>query len=254
MTCRSALQRGGSCLQSASPAHPLFQISKSSHWISGRTRHSHVLKCPLTWSSAVLDLSQRRPQCILTQSLGSKVGEDEMIPILSDRVEITLFFTSKAILISLPYKRMPWNVIEVIYCTTPVHLRTRAAEHYKKIRCFPVLHLKAHCFVGLASGRVREGESPLSRMHCKLVFPGATEEAAREVLGGAELPALDLGISLEPSTAPAGIQLLWNSQEIPTQVPHPSTVSLSDSDFCSYTLPILASLSRAKGMTEIWME
>lgn len=53
---------------------------------------------------------------------------------------------------------------------------------------------------------------------CRLTFPGASEEAVKEVLGGGELPGLDLAIDLQPSTAPCSLQLLRDGQPVPLQV------------------------------------
>lgn len=53
---------------------------------------------------------------------------------------------------------------------------------------------------------------------CRLTFLGASEEAVREVLGGGELPGLDLAVDLQPSTAPSSIQLLHDGQAVPLKV------------------------------------
>lgn len=53
---------------------------------------------------------------------------------------------------------------------------------------------------------------------CRLEFPGTSEESAREVLGGADLPRLDLGIKLLPSKAPASIRLMMSGEDIPLKV------------------------------------
>lgn len=53
---------------------------------------------------------------------------------------------------------------------------------------------------------------------CRLMFPGASEDAVKEVLGGGELPSLELAIDLQPSTAPVTLQLLWNDKPVPLQV------------------------------------
>lgn len=55
-------------------------------------------------------------------------------------------------------------------------------------------------------------------MLCRLMFPGASEDAVKEVLGGGDLPSLELAIDLQPSTAPATLQLLWNEKPVPIQV------------------------------------
>lgn len=75
--------------------------------------------------------------------------------------------------------------------------------------------------VGLKAGHSGRDASPGSIISCRLVFPGATEEATREVLGGSDLPRLDLGIFLESSTAPTALSLLWQGDQIPTQVRFP---------------------------------
>ena len=53
---------------------------------------------------------------------------------------------------------------------------------------------------------------------CRLTFPGASEDAVKEVLGGGALPSLELAVDLQPSTAPATLQLLWNDKPVPMQV------------------------------------
>ena len=71
---------------------------------------------------------------------------------------------------------------------------------------------------GLKTGPVKQDVGKAVPFLCRLMFPGASEEAVKEVLGGGELPSLNLAIQLQPSTAPCSLQLLWNDQPVPLQV------------------------------------
>ena len=56
-------------------------------------------------------------------------------------------------------------------------------------------------------------------LRCKIHFPGVTEEEQlQEVYKESEVPKLDLGIRLQPSTAPAALKLLLDGQELPIKV------------------------------------
>lgn len=72
---------------------------------------------------------------------------------------------------------------------------------------------------GLKTVAAGEANGKPQPMVCRLMFPGASEDAVKEVLGGGDLPGLELAIDLQPSTAPATLQLLWNEKPVPIQVP-----------------------------------
>ena len=75
-------------------------------------------------------------------------------------------------------------------------------------------------------------------MLCRLMFPGASEDAVKEVLGGGELPSLELAIDLQPSTAPTSLQLLWNEKPVLLQVP-PFIAHPSRTEDCMHACTIL---------------
>ena len=87
-----------------------------------------------------------------------------------------------------------------------------------------MLHVRHPCSTntGLqaASYQPGSGEAAVQEAKLKVVFSEATEEETREVLGGCDAPELNLGILLEPSTAPAALVLLVGGKEVPIQVPH----------------------------------
>lgn len=92
---------------------------------------------------------------------------------------------------------------------------------YRIVVLWPQLLFDASCLVsGLGTIAIQASESSgaIKPMKCRLLFPGASEDAVKEVLGGSDLPQLNLAIGLQPSTAPASLALLLDGKLVPVQV------------------------------------
>lgn len=78
--------------------------------------------------------------------------------------------------------------------------------------------LLKHCWpAGLKTMRSTDYVRPAT-MSCCLHFKGMDPEEAKKLLGVDDLPRMVLGIDVQPSTAPAKLQLLRNGEAIASEV------------------------------------